>query len=77
MDNLEKPNLLYGQIAGVIKEAKLQVYKGSNAILLKMYWEVGKLILEDEQHGAERAVYGKATIKNLAKKLTVEFGKRL
>jgi predicted nuclease of restriction endonuclease-like (RecB) superfamily len=40
-----------------------------------MYWEIGQLIIEDEQNGASRAEYGKAVLKNLANQLTLEFGK--
>ncbi len=40
-----------------------------------MYWEIGRLIVEDEQQGKAKAEYGKATLKNLAKQLTFEFGK--
>jgi predicted nuclease of restriction endonuclease-like (RecB) superfamily len=40
-----------------------------------MYWEIGKLIVEDEQAGNPKAAYGKAILKNLARQLSLEFGK--
>ena len=40
-----------------------------------MYWEIGKLIVQDEQGGNAKAAYGKAVLKNLSKQLTLEFGK--
>ena len=40
-----------------------------------MYWQIGHLIVEDEQHGNAKAQYGKAVLKNLAQQLTIEFGK--
>jgi len=43
--------------------------------LLESYWQIGKLIVEDEQKGASRAAYGEAVLKNLSIKLTQEFGK--
>jgi len=43
--------------------------------LLKMYWEIGKLIIEDEQNGEFRAKYGKSVLKNLAAQISLEFGK--
>lgn len=43
--------------------------------MLKTYWEIGRLIIEDEQKGKNRAAYGKEVLKNLAAKLTLEFGK--
>jgi predicted nuclease of restriction endonuclease-like (RecB) superfamily len=39
-----------------------------------MYWKIGHLIVEDEQHGNAKAQYGKAVLKNLAQQLTIEFG---
>jgi len=66
---------LYSSIAKIIVDAKDQVYRNSNTILLKMYWEIGQLIIEDEQNGELRAKYGKSVLKNLANHLSVEFGK--
>ena len=66
---------LYSSIAKIIIDAKTQVYRNSNTILLKMYWEIGKLIIEDEQDGELRAKYGKSVLKNLAAQLSLEFGK--
>jgi len=39
------------------------------------YWQIGQLIVEAEQQGKQRAEYGKYTLKNLSKQLTLEFGK--
>ncbi|MEP6805211.1 MAG: DUF1016 N-terminal domain-containing protein [Flavobacterium sp.] len=47
----------------------------ANSSLLETYWHIGKLIIEDEQKGKERANYGKSILKNLANYLTLEFGK--
>lgn len=66
---------LYSSIAKIIIDAKTQVYRNSNTILLKMYWEIGKLIIQDEQGGELRAKYGKSVLKNLATQLSLEFGK--
>lgn len=38
------------------------------------YWNIGRRIVEEEQHGQERAQYGKELIKTLAKELTHEYG---
>ena len=40
-----------------------------------MYWEIGRLIVEDEQQRKSKAAYGKAVLKNLGHQLTLEFGK--
>lgn len=75
MKDPEKQNQLYSEIFTVVSQAKQRVYQSSNKILLQMYWQIGKLIVEDEQKGKVKAMYGKATLKNLAKLLTIEFGK--
>ncbi len=66
---------LFSAIKNIVLQAKKVAYRSSNAILLNMYWEIGKLIVEDEQGGNAKATYGKAVLKNLSKQLTLEFGK--
>ena len=39
------------------------------------YYNIGRLIVENEQNGKEKAKYGKETLKKLSKELTSEFGK--
>ncbi|WP_449399109.1 hypothetical protein [Chryseobacterium wanjuense] len=46
---------LYCSIAKIIVDAKDWVYRNRNTTLLKMYWEIGQLIIEDEQSGELRA----------------------
>lgn len=75
-DNLQHSNQsLYHAITGIIAKARSVAYRSANTILLKMYWEIGQLIVEDEQQGASRAEYGKSVLKNLAARLTLEFGR--
>lgn len=75
MNELKTPNPLFNQIEEVVTYAKQKAYQSSNAILLQMYWQIGKLIVEDEQQGSAKAVYGKAVLKGLSKELTLKFGK--
>ncbi len=71
---IEKSDNLFSVIKETILKARTLAYKSSNTILLNMYWEIGRLIVEDEQKGQIKAEYGKATLKNLSKQLTLEFG---
>lgn len=59
----------------VIIQSRQRVYKMVNSVLLETYWNIGRLIIEDEQNGNVKAVYGKSTLKNVSKELTFEFGK--
>lgn len=75
MNNMEKTNNLFYSVKEVIVKAKKFAYRSNNSILLKMYWEIGKLIVIEEQHGKAKAEYGKAVLKILSMQLTPEFGK--
>lgn len=68
-------NDLFNAIKEIISQSHLKVFRAANSALLESYWQIGKLIIEDEQKGKLRADYGKATLKNLSKQLTLEFGK--
>jgi predicted nuclease of restriction endonuclease-like (RecB) superfamily len=74
MPPIEKNSPLFVSIRTLVQDARQRAYKSSNAILLEMYWNIGRLIVEDEQGGQSKAAYGKAVLKNLAKALSLEFG---
>ena len=42
--------------------------------MVRQNWEIGRLIVEDEQGGKRKAEYGKAQIAMLANRLTIEYG---
>jgi hypothetical protein len=43
--------------------------------MVEAYWLIGKRIVEEEQHGKNRAEYGKEVLKILSAELQEEFGK--
>lgn len=61
------------QVAQIIREARQTAYRAVNFTMVLAYWNIGKLIVEDELHW-ERADYGKAVLRNLSQRLTKEFG---
>ena len=71
---LKNTNLLLS-IKEIILQSRKRVYRKVNSVLLETYWQIGRLIVEDEQQGNEKATYGKGTLKQLSKELTFEFGK--
>lgn len=73
MPNIEEKGSLFSAIRDVITQAWQQAYRGSNAILLRTHWKISRLIVEDEQGGNAKAVYGKAVLKHLSQELTREF----
>ena len=72
--NLNNTTLIES-VKELILNARLRVFRMANSALLETYWQIGKLIIEDEQDGNSKAKYGKATLKNLSEALTLEFGK--
>lgn len=68
-------DLLFDSIRSIVVRARERFYAAANVLLLESYWQIGRLIVEDEQAGAQRAEYGKKTLKALGARLTEEFGK--
>lgn len=71
----ESNSQLFGRIADLLNESRKFVVKIVNQTIVLTYFEVGRLIVEDEQQGKERAEYGKFILKELSQRLTDEFGK--
>lgn len=74
MDNHLDNNML-SQIKLLLNDARKSVASTVNAVLLQTYWQIGKIIVEDEQQHSNRAEYGKQTLKTLSRALTEEYGK--
>ncbi|MHA3320709.1 PDDEXK nuclease domain-containing protein [Legionella pneumophila] len=66
---------LISSIRGILTQARTHLQQTVNHTMVKTYWEVGRLIVEDEQKGDKRATYGQSQIKALAQDLRKEFGK--
>ena len=66
---------VYANIKMLMENARTDVAKQVNNILVKTYWEIGRIIVEDEQGHSDRAGYGKTLLKDLSKMLTKEFGR--
>jgi predicted nuclease of restriction endonuclease-like (RecB) superfamily len=66
---------LYGNIRHVIEEARNTIYRTSSFAMVRAYWQIGKMIIEEEQSGKERAKYGDQLIEELAVRLATEYGK--
>ncbi len=72
---LSNSSHLFAEIREVLVTARRTAYKAVNFAMVTAYWNVGRLIIEDEQQGNTRAEYGKAILADLSKRLTDEFGK--
>ncbi len=61
---------LIQDIGVILDKGRKQAYKTVNNILVKTYWEIGKRIVEFEQHGKITAEYGSKLLINLSKELS-------
>ena len=66
---------VYEEIRDLLNKSRQSIISNVNSTMAKTYFWIGKKIVEEEQNGNERAEYGENLIKDLAVKLTQEFGK--
>ena len=64
----------YEEINNILVTARNKVYQTANFTMVEAYWNIGKLIIE-EQGGNEKAEYGTGLLKELSKQMTQDFGK--
>ena len=69
-----KPSLAE-RVITLIEEARRKVASVANLTLVYTYYEIGRMIVEDEQGGQDRAEYGANTLGELSARLTEKFGK--
>lgn len=74
MGNIENTKL-YVEIITLLKSARKKVIATVNQTMVITYFEIGKMIVEEEQKGEDRAKYGKQLLKGLSQRLTKEFGR--
>ncbi|CAA9199629.1 PDDEXK nuclease domain-containing protein [Flavobacterium collinsii] len=67
--------VIFQQVAELLQNARQQVLRTVNSTMTITYFEIGRIIVEEEQNGKDRAAYGKQLLKGLSKQLTEEFGK--
>ena len=70
-----KYNDLLDNIGQAIETARQNAVKAVNTELVKTNWEIGRHIVEFEQHGHERAEYGSDLLARLSKDLKLRYGK--
>ena len=71
---LTNQDAFVGEIRTIIDNARSAAIRSVDFNRVQMYWNIGRRIVEEEQHGKERADYGTYLIKNLAKELEPEYG---
>ena len=62
-------------LRGIVRSNLQKVYSAINFGQVNTNWNIGRRIVEEEQHGQTRAEYGKSVIAIASQALTEEFGK--
>lgn len=75
MSKLIPHKTLISGIKKLVDEARKQVVRNVNTTMLVTNFEIGRMIVEYEQKGHQRAEYAKETLKTISQSLTAEFGK--
>ena len=70
----ESNDAFVNDVCQIIDAGLSHVYHSLNQAMLNTYWNVGKRIVEEEQHGSRRAEYGKQQMKLLSQELITRYG---
>lgn len=62
-------------VSDVLEQAKKQAKTAVNLSMVYAYYEIGRMIVEEEQYGKKRAAYGTQLLKELSSYLTKIYGK--
>lgn len=66
---------LLGDVVSLLDTARRSSARAVNAVMTVTYWEIGRRIVEVEQHGGQRAGYGDELIERLSVDLAARFGR--
>src|SRR3989339_57304 len=72
MKILPTSSYLYNDIRNILVEARNKTYRAINSVMVTAYWNIGRLIVENEQSGNRKAAYGQEVLENLSEKLRQE-----
>lgn len=75
VDEKKIDTVFFEKISDLLQGAQKQVKTAVNLSMTYAYFEIGKMIVEEEQNGANRAAYGQRVLKELSAFLTRRFGK--
>ncbi len=67
--------VLLEQVRGLIRAARKSAATAINSLQVITSYEIGRMIVDHEQQGVQRAEYGKLVLKTLSERLTAEFGR--
>ena len=72
---IQNEEKLYSKIAELIEASRRKIASTVNLTMVYTYFEIGRIIVEDEQDGEFRAEYGKKLIRKISFRLLNKYGK--
>ena len=75
MVNRADVDLISEKIESLIEESRKRIVTQVNSVMVRTYYEIGRIIVENEQAGESRAAYGRGLLRELSRKLTARYGK--
>ena len=73
--NTSISNQFLESVSAVLTQARKAAKTAVNLSMVYAYFEIGRMIIEEEQHGQDRAAYGKQILHELSIYLTRIYGK--
>jgi predicted nuclease of restriction endonuclease-like (RecB) superfamily len=65
----------HADIKAILEQARNKARSAVNSAMVEAYWLIGQRIVQEEQRGSSRAVYGERLLANLSRALTASLGK--
>ncbi len=72
---IDTPANFFEKVATIVEQARAYVGRTADLAMCIAYFEVGRMIVDREQGGKERAEYGRGLMRGLAEFLTNRFGR--
>ena len=65
MNDLTPSSDVFTDVRGILADARRTAYTAVNSAMVAAYWQIGRRIVEEEQGGAAKAIYGEGLLKAL------------
>ena len=65
MDKITNHEEFYNRVILLLEQARSRVKSTIDTTMVYSYYEIGRMIIEEEQNGSSRAEYGKAILEHL------------
>ena len=73
-ENTSEYDRLLLNVGTTLEQGRQQAVYAVNSAMVQTYWEIGRQIVEYEQHGNKKAEYGSGLLNQLSKDLTIRYG---